>query len=70
MLGLAEGALANTLPYLYQRKQFGQPIANFQGMQFQIAQAAVGMSSSHFNKFQNLIPILISITFSIAISPF
>jgi short/branched chain acyl-CoA dehydrogenase len=43
MLGLAEGVLANTLPYLYQRKQFGQPIANFQGMQFQIAQAAVGM---------------------------
>jgi alkylation response protein AidB-like acyl-CoA dehydrogenase len=31
MLGLAAGALESTLPYLAQRRQFGQPIAAFQG---------------------------------------
>ena len=38
MLGVAEGAFMNTLPYIHQRKQFGQVIANFQGMQFQMAE--------------------------------
>lgn len=40
MLGLAQGALNVTLPYIHQRKQFGHAIAEFQGMQFQIARAA------------------------------
>ena len=30
MLGLAEGALAHTMPYLKERKAFGQPIGQFQ----------------------------------------
>jgi len=46
MLGLAAGAYNATLPYLYQRKQFGQPIANFQGMQFQIAECAVQIEAA------------------------
>jgi short/branched chain acyl-CoA dehydrogenase len=48
MLGLAQGALNSTLPYLYQRKQFGQPIGHFQGMQFQVAQCASGEFSWNF----------------------
>mmetsp|Transcript_16116 Transcript_16116/g.28233 ORF Transcript_16116/g.28233 Transcript_16116/m.28233 type:complete len:468 (+) Transcript_16116:153-1556(+) len=39
MIGLAQGALNATMPYLFERKQFGHPVATFQGMQFQIAQA-------------------------------
>jgi alkylation response protein AidB-like acyl-CoA dehydrogenase len=40
MIGLSQGALATTLAYVKERKQFGRPIADFQGVQFQLAQAA------------------------------
>jgi len=46
MLGLSQGAMANTLPYLHQRKQFGQVIASFQGMQFQMAECATMIEAS------------------------
>lgn len=46
MLGLAQGAFDKAVPYTYQRKQFGQPIGHFQGMQFQIAQAAIDIESA------------------------
>jgi alkylation response protein AidB-like acyl-CoA dehydrogenase len=39
-LGLAEGAFEQSLRYSTLRKQFGQPIANFQGIQFQLADMA------------------------------
>jgi alkylation response protein AidB-like acyl-CoA dehydrogenase len=38
MLGLAQGALDHTLRYVRERHQFGRPIADFQGVQFQLAQ--------------------------------
>ncbi|HEY8468146.1 MAG TPA: acyl-CoA dehydrogenase [Longimicrobiales bacterium] len=38
MLGLAQGALDHTLRYVKERHQFGRPIADFQGVQFQLAQ--------------------------------
>ncbi|MGH9660478.1 MAG: acyl-CoA dehydrogenase family protein, partial [Bryobacteraceae bacterium] len=37
MAGLARGALDHALAYAKQRKQFGRPIADFQGVQFQLA---------------------------------
>jgi len=40
MVGLAKGALDVALPYVDERVQFGRPISHFQGIQFQIAQAA------------------------------
>jgi len=46
MLGLARGAFDSTIPYLKQRKQFGAPINSFQGMQFQISDAAVAIESA------------------------
>jgi len=39
-LGIAEGAFEHSLRYATLRKQFGQPIANFQGIQFQLADIA------------------------------
>ena len=30
MLGIAEGVLGHTVPYLQERKAFGQPVADFQ----------------------------------------
>ncbi|KAG1724770.1 acyl-CoA dehydrogenase/oxidase [Suillus lakei] len=46
MLGLAQGAFDKAVPYTYQRTQFGQPIGTFQGMQFQIAEAAVELETA------------------------
>ena len=40
MVGLAKGALAHTIKYTKERKQFGKPIAEFQAVQHQIARAA------------------------------
>lgn len=46
MLGLAEGALEHTLSYVEERKQFGKPIAEFQGVQFQYARAAMEIEAA------------------------
>ncbi|MGH7502396.1 MAG: acyl-CoA dehydrogenase [Longimicrobiales bacterium] len=37
MIGLAQGALDHTLRYVREREQFGRSIAEFQGVQFQLA---------------------------------
>ncbi|HEX7122619.1 MAG TPA: acyl-CoA dehydrogenase [Gemmatimonadaceae bacterium] len=39
-LGIAEGAFEQALAYASVRKQFGQPIAQFQGVQFQLSDMA------------------------------
>jgi butyryl-CoA dehydrogenase len=39
-LGIAEGAFEQSLKYAAERKQFGRPIANFQGIQFQLSDMA------------------------------
>lgn len=46
MVGLAQGALDATVPYLHERRQFGRPIADFQGVQFQVAQAAAELEAA------------------------
>ena len=46
MIGLAQGALDRTLPYLHERKQFGSRIADFQGVQHQIAQLATELEAA------------------------
>ncbi len=39
-LGIAEGAFEQALRYTSTRKQFGQPVANFQGVQFKLSDMA------------------------------
>ena len=46
MLGLARGALEHAIKYTKERKQFGKPIAEFQGVQFQLARAAVDVEAA------------------------
>ncbi len=46
MLGLARGALDHAIGYARQRKQFGKPIADYQGVQFDIAQMAVDVEAA------------------------
>jgi len=46
MLGLAQGAFDKVVPSTYERKQFGQAVGTFQGMAFQIAEAAIELESA------------------------
>lgn len=46
MTGLAEGALGHAIAYARQRKQFGKPIAEFQGVQFELAEMAVDVEAA------------------------
>ncbi|MCU1229208.1 MAG: butyryl-CoA dehydrogenase/short/branched chain acyl-CoA dehydrogenase [Acidobacteria bacterium] len=46
MLGVARGALEYAIAYAKERKQFGKAIADFQGIQFQIAQAATDLEAA------------------------
>ncbi len=46
MLGLADGALAHAIAYTKTRRQFGKAIADFQGVQFQLARAAMEIESA------------------------
>jgi alkylation response protein AidB-like acyl-CoA dehydrogenase len=46
MIGLAQGALDHTVRYVKERRQFGRPIAEFQGVQFQIARAATDIEAA------------------------
>jgi alkylation response protein AidB-like acyl-CoA dehydrogenase len=46
MIGVASGALHHAMAYTKERKAFGQPIAGFQGVQFQVAQAATELEAA------------------------
>jgi alkylation response protein AidB-like acyl-CoA dehydrogenase len=45
-LGIAQGALDYAIGYVKERKQFGQPIAGFQGVQFMLADMAMKLEAS------------------------
>ena len=46
MIGLAQGAIDHATRYVKERKQFGKRIADFQGVQFQIARAATDLEAA------------------------
>ena len=46
MIGLAKGALDHAINYTKERKQFGKAIAEFQGVQFQVARVAVEVEAA------------------------
>ena len=46
MVGLAQGALDHTRRYVRERSQFGKAVAEFQGVQFQIARAATDIEAA------------------------
>ncbi|NQW02834.1 MAG: acyl-CoA dehydrogenase, partial [Acidobacteria bacterium] len=51
MLGLAQGALDHTIRYTRERKQFGKAIADYQGVQFQLARAAMDVELSRLSVY-------------------
>ena len=46
MVGVTRGALTAALKYTKERQQFGKPVAEFQGVQFQLAQAATELEAA------------------------
>jgi alkylation response protein AidB-like acyl-CoA dehydrogenase len=46
MIGVASGALDATVAYVQERHQFGRPLADFQAVQFQVAQAATELEAA------------------------
>ncbi|MCU1259620.1 MAG: Butyryl-CoA dehydrogenase, partial [Bryobacterales bacterium] len=46
MVGLAQGALDHAISYANERRQFGKPIAEFQGVQFELAQMATQVEAA------------------------
>jgi alkylation response protein AidB-like acyl-CoA dehydrogenase len=46
MIGVARGALEAATAYVKERKQFGKAIADFQGVQFQLAQMATDLEAA------------------------
>lgn len=46
MIGVAQGALDAALAYVKERQQFGKPLAEFQAIQFQLAQAATELEAA------------------------
>ena len=46
MIGVAHGALDAAVKYLNERKQFGKSLSEFQGVQFQVAQAATDLEAA------------------------
>jgi alkylation response protein AidB-like acyl-CoA dehydrogenase len=51
-LGIAKGALEASINYSKQREQFGQPIANFQGISFKLADMATDYEAAELLTFQ------------------
>src|SRR5437899_470438 len=54
MLGVARGAWEYAVKYAQERKQFGQSIASFQGIQFQIAQMATEIEAVRMMELNTL----------------
>ena len=46
MIGVAQGALRSATDYIKERRQFGKAIADFQAVQFQVAQAATELEAA------------------------
>jgi alkylation response protein AidB-like acyl-CoA dehydrogenase len=46
MIGVAQGALDAAIAYVKERQQFGKPLADFQAIQFQLAQAATEVEAA------------------------
>ncbi|HUO50898.1 MAG TPA: acyl-CoA dehydrogenase [Gemmatimonadaceae bacterium] len=46
MIGVARGALDAAIAFVSERRQFGKPVADFQAVQFQIAQAATELEAA------------------------
>lgn len=60
-LGIAAGALEETIKYIKEREQFGRPLAKFQGLQWMVADMATDIEASRllvykaaYNKANNL----------------
>jgi butyryl-CoA dehydrogenase len=47
-LGIAEGALDESVKYMKERKQFGKPLSSFQGLQWMVADMATRIEAARY----------------------
>ncbi|KLU75145.1 acyl-CoA dehydrogenase [Clostridium botulinum] len=47
-LGIAQGALDETVKYIKQRKQFGKPLSSFQGLQWTVSEMATRINAARW----------------------
>lgn len=51
-LGIAQGAFERAVAFVKERKQFGRPIAEFQGLQWMLADMALGLNAARLSLHQ------------------
>ena len=51
-LGIAQGAFERAVAFVKQRKQFGRPIAEFQGLQWMLADMAIALNAARLSLHQ------------------
>jgi alkylation response protein AidB-like acyl-CoA dehydrogenase len=51
MIGLARGALEHAIKYTKERRQFGRTVSEFQGVQFELARAAVDVEAARLTVY-------------------
>ncbi len=54
-LGIAEGALDETIKYVKERKQFGRPLAKFQNTQFEIADMVTKTQAAQYLMYRSAV---------------
>ena len=54
-LGIAEGALDETIRYVKERKQFGRPLAKFQNTQFELADMATKVKAAQLLMYRSAV---------------
>jgi alkylation response protein AidB-like acyl-CoA dehydrogenase len=51
-IGVAQGALDHSVAYMKERKQFGKPLSDFQGLQFMVADMAMQIEAARALTYQ------------------
>jgi alkylation response protein AidB-like acyl-CoA dehydrogenase len=51
-LGIAQGAFEKAMAFVKEREQFGRPIAEFQGLQWMVADMAIGINAARLSLHQ------------------
>lgn len=66
MIGLAQGAFDKAVSYAFQRKQFGRPVGEFQGMSFQFAEVATEIEAAKLLTYNAARRFVLRVSWSLA----
>ena len=66
MIGLAQGAFDKAVSYAFQRKQFGRPVGEFQGLSFQFAEVATEIEAAKLLTYNAARRFVLRVSWSLA----